>query len=193
MRNTRMHIRLFICLVALSLGPRTALAARDRDAASFPSSITVAGEPLALRGHALLRVGYVFKVYHAALYLGAEVAAERVFDDVPKRLEIAYLRPFTARQIREAGDAILARQVGPGELAALSARLARINALYRDIQPGDRYTLTYVPGEGSTLALNGQALGTVEGADFAAAYFGIWLHPGTTHPELRAALLGEDG
>ena len=62
----------------------------------------------------------------------------------------------------------------------------------RDVQKGDRYALTYVPGAGTTLALNGRPLGTIEGADFAAALFTIWL--GTKDPmdaSFRLALLGE--
>lgn len=43
----------------------------------------------------------------------------------------------------------------------------------------DRYSLTYMPGVGTELALNDNPLGVIDGADFAAAYFRIWLgdHP----------------
>jgi hypothetical protein len=43
------------------------------------------------------------------------------------------------------------------------------------VKPGDRSALTYVPGHGTELSINGRSKGWVEGADFAAAYFQIWL------------------
>jgi hypothetical protein len=62
--------------------------------------------------------------------------------------------------------------------------------LYRDVKPGDRYALTYVPGVGTELALNGTRLGTVAGADFAAAVFAIWLGPKAIDDSLKTQLLG---
>ena len=49
-------------------------------------------------------------------------------------------------------------------------RIDRMNRHYRDIKPGDRYALTFIPGRGTELSLNGTALVTIEGDDFAAAY-----------------------
>ena len=46
---------------------------------------------------------------------------------------------------------------------------------YRDVQPGDRYSLTYIPGRGTELALNGQPIGMIKGADFAAVIYAMWL------------------
>ncbi len=45
-------------------------------------------------------------------------------------------------------------------------------------------------GIGSELALNNRPLAVIEGADFAAAYFGIWLDDRTHYPEFRKELLG---
>ena len=42
----------------------------------------------------------------------------------------------------------------------------------------------------SVCALNGAPLGTVEGADFAAALFAIWLGPKAIDESLKAQLLG---
>jgi nicotinate-nucleotide pyrophosphorylase len=49
------------------------------------------------------------------------------------------------------------------------------NSLYEDVQPGDRYSLTYIPGRGTELALNGKIKGIIKGADFASALFSMWL------------------
>jgi hypothetical protein len=58
------------------------------------------------------------------------------------------------------------------------------------VKPGDRYALTYVPGVGTELTLNGSPLGTVAGADFASAVFAIWLGPKALDESLKTQLLG---
>ena len=49
--------------------------------------------------------------------------------------------------------------------------------------------MTYLPGRGTELALNGTPLAVIEGADFAAAYFGIWLGPNSIDDRLKRDLL----
>ena len=151
------------------------------------------GSRMTLRGEGLLRVGYLFKVYEARLFVQENAPTADVLTDVAKRLEIRYLRPIKAADIIEIGDQTLQRQVGPEQLQQIQDRVATINSWYADVRPGDIYTLTYVPGQGSELALNGKSLGTIEGADFAAAYFGIWLDHRTKYTEFRNALLGGSG
>lgn len=149
-----------------------------------------AGETLfVLNNAALLKVKVFFKVYAAGLYLADSKDVSRVLDDVPKRLEIAYLRDIPKSIIVDAAEDYLKTNLKPAELSAIRARVDEINKLYSDVKEGDRYVLTYRPGVGCELALNGKSLGVIPGADFAAAYFGIWLGPGCAAPSLRDALL----
>ena len=90
----------------------------------------------------------------------------------------------------QAADDLLARSHPPEHIARLRERLDALHALYRDVEEGDRYRLTYVPGVGTTLALNGQPLGTIPGADFARDYFGIWLGPEPINESFRDQILG---
>ena len=64
------------------------------------------------------------------------------------------------------------------------------NSLYEDVQPGDRYSLTYVPGIGTELALNGKPKGIIEGVEFAAAVFSIWLGPKPINKTFKKQILG---
>ena len=57
------------------------------------------------------------------------------------------------------------------------------------MEPGDRYALTYLPGEGTELAKNGVRLALVPGEEFAEAYFGIWLGEAPLDRNLRDQLL----
>jgi hypothetical protein len=137
----------------------------------------------------LLRYMYVIKGYVAALYLGDGVRPADVLSDVPKRLELNYFYAIKGEDFGKAGDQILAQNVDAATVEKLKPQLARINSLYTDVKPGDRYSLTYVPGAGTELALNGQRRGVIEGADFAAAYFSIWLGPQPIDAALRSQLL----
>ena len=118
---------------------------------------------------------FLFDVYVAGLYLPPDVEPSRVLDDVPKRIEFHYLVSIDGKDFGPAGEKILRRGLSEEALAPLADRLARIRAAYRDVEPGDRYALTYVPGRGTELSMNGQPILTIEGADFARAYFSIWL------------------
>lgn len=68
-------------------------------------------------------------------------------------------------------------------------RIDKHNALYRDVQPKDRYSLTYLPGKGTELALNGEPLGTIEGADFARALYAMWLGDKPMNASFKRQLL----
>lgn len=155
----------------------------------FPPEVAYKDVKLSLHGHALLRYKVVFKVYNIALYLADGVPAERVFDDVPKRLEVKYLLGLTKANILEAGDVALRASVDPATLESLKDRIDQINSLYQDVGKGDTYAITYIPGEGTELALNGERKGIIDGADFAAAYFKIWLGDNAPRPDVRDKLL----
>lgn len=142
---------------------------------TFAESFRAGDTVLILHNAALLRYRKVIKAYVAAIYLPEGVRPENALDDVPKRLEISYLVSINGPDFGKGAEPVLRRNQTPEELARLRGRVDRLNALYRDVKPGDRYALTYLPGRGTELTLNGVPLTVIEGADFARAYFGIWL------------------
>ena len=148
-------------------------AAAELEGVHFADEVRAGEVTLRLSCVGLLRYRLFIKAYVAALYLGDGAVADNLLADVPKRLELSYFWSIRGADFGKAGDQILAQNVDAQAFAALRPRLDRINGWYRDVKPGDRYSLTYVPGAGTELALNGNRLGVVEGADFAAAYFRI--------------------
>lgn len=155
----------------------------------FADSATIGGKPVPLRNAALLRYLKFIKAYVAALYVPEGVKADDVLADVPKRLELSYLVSIKGPDFHKGAAPVLERNQTPADLARLRGRLDRINAAYKDVTPGDRYSLTYLPGRGTELALNGTPLIVIEGADFAAAYFGIWLGREPIDEKLKRDLL----
>jgi hypothetical protein len=133
------------------------------------------GVDFVLHGAGFLRVGFVFKAYGAALYVQRHADAARILEDVPKRLEIHYLHNTPRARMIEAADTTLARNLDPAALAAVRADVARLHAAYTDRRAGDVAALTYVPGRGTSLAVNGAERIRIMGPAFAAAYFAVWL------------------
>lgn len=156
---------------------------------TFPGSYTGDGAVLHLHNAALLRYKILFRGYVVGLYLPEGADPSSVLEDVPKRMEFSYFWSIPGKEFGKAGEKILARNVNEKTLERLRGRLDRIDRAYRDIRPGDRYALTYVPGRGTELSYNGIPLTVIEGADFAAAYFSIWLGEKPLDDGLKKELL----
>ncbi len=157
---------------------------------TFEDRIEVDGTSLTLRGTGLFRYRIILKAYVGALYMLDGTPSEKVLSDTPKRLEIEYFHPIKGEDFGLASNKVMARNVDPETLENLKPRLEKLNALYRDVQPGDRYSLDYVPGKGTELALNGESLGLVEGADFASALYAMWLGEKPMNKFFKRQLLG---
>jgi len=161
-------------LTLLVMVPAAGVSAEIEDV-PFPDSVASGEDALPLFGLGLLRYRVLFRGYVGGLYLPRGSHSTQALDDIPKALELYYFWDIEGRFFGEAADELLARTHPPERIAALRGRLDRLHRLYRDVKPGDRYRLTYTPGRGTTLSYNDKPLGTIEGADFAADYFGIWL------------------
>ncbi len=110
--------------------------------------------------------------------------------DTAKRIELEYFRSIKGKDFGPATDKSIAKNVDSATYDRLRPRIDYHNSLYTDVQPGDRYSLTYIPGRGTELALNGEPKGLIEGADFAAAVFSIWLGPKPINKSFKKQILG---
>ncbi len=159
---------------------------------SFEQRRQVADVELQLNGAALLTWAVFFDVYVGAFYLPDGQPGSRWTEDVPKLLEISYLRNFKAEDFSSSSDKLLRENLPPQEYQALAERLGQFYQLFRDISPGDRYSLVYHPSKGTELRLNGEPLGSVAGNDFAVAYFGLWIGPQPISESFRDRLLSDN-
>ncbi len=126
-----------------------------------------------------------FLVYDATLW--------SVGDDPlrpPLALKLTYRRKLDGKAIAEASVKEM-RGLGIDEtrLQRWGERMAQI---FPNVSPGD-HILGLHRAEGARFFLNGRLLGGIDEPDFAAAFFGIWLDPRTSAPELRSALLRPPG
>jgi len=183
--------RIFALIFAAILIPTSVVQSAEIEGVRFPEQLQMGEAQLKLRGTGLLRYRTIFKAYVAALYLGEGAGPDDVLGEVPRRLEIEYFWAIPRDRFAEATIEGIARHVDAETLEGLRPRIAQFNEFYEDIEPGDRYSLTYLPGRGTELELNGESRGVVAGADFASALFAIWLGPNSLSDGLRRQLLAK--
>lgn len=174
-----------VAFVMLASGPDAA----DIDGVHFKERLKLNNTTLKLAGTGLLRY-WGFKAYVGDLYLEEGCPIGEALSDRAKRIELQYKRSIKGKNFGPATDKSIAENIDPATLRRLRPRLDYHNSLYEDVQPGDRYSLTYIPGQGTELALNGDPKGVIEGADFAAAVFSIWLGPKPLNESFKKQILG---
>ncbi len=181
-------VYIIIALIAMIfILPRSEAA--EVNGIKFDDQYATGDTMLKIRGAGLLRVMVFAKVYVSALYLPEDCASKMVLSDVPKRLEVEYMRSIAGNDFGHVTNKKISENVDPQTYERLRSRIEYHNSLYQDVQPGDRYSLTYIPGKGTELALNGEPQGVIEGADFAAAVFSMWLGSKPISESLKKDLL----
>ena len=185
-------IAVLATLMPLTAMSTTAIASGDANI-HFDKRIDVGGQQLEMKGNGILRYMRLIKVYAGALYTLPGVSPDGVLADTPKRLVVEYFLDLNGEDFGPATYKVLADNISADEIERLRSRIDYHNSLYEDVQPGDRYSLTYVPGVGTELALNGVPRGVIEGADFAAAIFSLWLGDQPIDERFKRSLLGKNG
>ncbi len=163
--------------------------AAEIEGVNFDDQYQLEDGVLKIRGTGIMQVMIFAKVYAGALYLPEDTPSKLALSDVPKRLEVEYFRSFAGDEFGPATNKKISENVDPQTYKRLQPRIEYHNSLYQDVQPGDRYALTYIPGKGTELTLNGEPKGIIEGADFAAALFSIWLGSRPISDSMKKELL----
>ncbi len=193
-REIRHHMMPLVLMALLLAGPAAAAVESGVEFDEVARVDTPRDEPieLPLCSTGLLRYKRIFRGYAAALYRAQCDVAEPDLAAAPLRLELSYFWSIGGHRFGEAAERMLRKNLDPAEFAEIEVRMRRLHAAYQSVSPGDRYALTYKPGIGTELSLNGETLVNVEGEDFARAYLGLWLGDAPMDQKLRNALLARD-
>ncbi|MGM0417694.1 MAG: chalcone isomerase family protein [Thermodesulfobacteriota bacterium] len=130
---------------------------------------------LFLRGTATYRYLKLIRAYSGALYMKKEDDSKKILDKIPKRLVLEYFQGIESEDFFRATIEMMGKNINKSELTLLKNQLETLRKTYRDVKPGDRYSITYFPDTGTELALNGKELNLFKGELFARAMFSIWL------------------
>jgi len=130
---------------------------------------------------------YFFHVYDARLWTQPSFDIER-YSEQRLALELQYGRELLGALIAERSLEEMRRgaEITPAQQRVWLAAMQRC---FPDVVEGDRMTGVQLPGAAARFFVNGAFVGEVRDAEFARLFFGIWLAPTTSEPELRAALL----
>ncbi len=167
------------------------LHAAQIEGVNFEETAVISGKTATLRGTSLLRYMLLIKAYVGAFYLEKGVSSNDALTDVPRRLVLHYFHAIPAEDFATATTEMIKKNVSYSRFRALQPEIAQLNALYKDVNPGDEYRATYIPGIGTELALNGAVLGVVPGAEYSAAFFSIWIGKNPIDKGFRNNLLGK--
>jgi hypothetical protein len=145
---------------ALALGAVTASAATIAGA-RIEDSVSVNNQTLVLNG-AGLRKKFVVKVYVGALYLPSKQnnAAAILAADAPRRMVMHFLFDVDKEKMAEAWGEGLAANT-PNAAPDVKAAFKNLSSWMEDMKEGQRIVLTYVPGTGTTVEVNGKNKGTL--------------------------------
>ena len=176
---------------ALALSAVTASAATVAGA-KIEDSVTVANHTLVLNG-AGVRKKFVVKVYVGALYLPSkQTSATAILGaDAPRRMVMHFLFDVDKEKMAEAWAEGLTANT-PNASPAVKTAFKTLSSWMEDMKDGQRIVLTYLPGVGTTVEVNGKTKGTLGGKDVSDAILNTWIGskpaPGG---DFKAAVLGQ--
>jgi hypothetical protein len=128
-----------------------------------------------------------FEVYDAKLWTRPGFAPTQ-YARHPFALELQYLRALKGDAIAQRSLDEMKRQ-GPINEQQSQAWLKTMQELFPDVKNGDRITGVNQPEQGAEFWVNDRLVGQVNDTQFAQMFFGIWLSPQTSVPDLRKSLL----
>ncbi|HEX7029509.1 MAG TPA: chalcone isomerase family protein [Gammaproteobacteria bacterium] len=161
---------------------------------TLPDTVELGGQELVLNGMGL-REKFWVDVYVGALYLPepADTAETAINMDGPSRVVMHFVHDAPADKIVDGWKEGFANNNEKAVIDALGERIATFNGFFtEDIVEGQAVVLDYVPGQGTTVSIDGEMKGTIEGADFNRALRAVWLGPKPPSKEFRGGLLGKE-
>jgi hypothetical protein len=158
---------------------------------TLPDTAQVGGKTLVLNGLGL-RTKYMVKVYVAGLYLEKKSSdADAICKtDAPRQIVMKFVHSASKSQMSDAFEEGFSNNA-PDANKTMKPDIDRLLGALEPVKPGDEMVFTYVPGAGTTFALNGKEKLTISNAAFAPVLFSVWLGPKPPNAELKKGLLGQ--
>ena len=162
----------------------------------YAPTTAVGNANLQLNG-AGIRYKAIFKVYAAALYLGAKATTPEAVYAAPgiKRLHVVMLRDIDANELGKLftdGMQKNATREEFGKVIPGTLKLADIFSTKKRLVAGDAFFIDYTPGTGTVVSINGTAASEpIAEPVFFTAMMKIWLGASPADWQLKDALLGQ--
>jgi hypothetical protein len=144
---------------------------------TLPDKADAGGQSLVLNGLGL-RSKFFIKVYVGGLYLPQKEksAAKILSGDTPRRMVMHFLYSVNKDQMCDAWKEGL-EQNTPKAAPEVKKDFATLCSWMEAIPKGHELVLTYVPGTGTQVEVNGKVKGTLAGKPTSDAILGTWIGP----------------
>ncbi len=185
-----MYLRIVVAL-ALMLSSVMAFA-KEVAGVTLPETVTLGSKPLVLNG-AGVRSKFFIKVYVGALYLSARTRdAETILRNTGPVAMHMYIvhSEISKEKLVDAWTDRFDANLDAAARARLGPRIERFDAMFPTVHKGDVMRLDYLPGAGTTVWINNEKRGVIEGEDFMHAWLRIWLGREPADGGLKQELLG---
>ena len=167
------RVALMLVLLGMLFSAPDALAL-EGDASLFAPVQKLHDVELVRQGVGRLR-RWMIKGCDIALYAPPGTTLQTLFDGRAKALEFVYYVRIAGEQFALASDETLKAELSSETYSRFKAQIDEMGSYFAAVEPGDRYLLYFVPGQGTALDLNGKRRGLIPGDEFADVYFRIWL------------------
>ena len=133
---------------------------------TLPDTEQVGSTKLVLNGLGL-RTKIMVKVYVAGLYLEQKSSdpSAIIKADAPKRIVMQFVHGASKSQMSDAFNESF-NDNSPDAVKTMKPDIDRLLGALEPVKPGDQMVFTYVPGTGTTFAINGQEKLTIAGPAF---------------------------
>ena len=183
-------MRRLILAAALTLA--TAAGAATLAGVNIPEHLNVGNQHFMLNG-AGLRKKLFIKVYTGALYLNAKQAnpAAILAADAPRRQVMHFVFNVDKGKIAEAWEEGLEDNT-PNASPEVKTAFKTLATWMEDMKDGQEIVLTYLPGTGTTVEVNGKVKGTLGGKAVSDAILNTWIGPKPgPGADFKKAVLGQ--
>ena len=184
-------MRKLILSATVALALAIPVAAANVAGVNMEDKVTIGTQTLVLNG-AGLRKKFVIKVYVGGLYLPSKQAsaATIIATDQPRRMVMHFLYSVSKSQMAEAWNEGLTDNT-PKASPEVKTAFKTLEGWMEDVPKGNRIVLTYVPGTGTTVEVNGKSKGTLGGKAVSDAILNTWLGPDPAPgADFKKAVLG---
>ena len=166
-------MRNFFIAIVLLVTPTLALAARPPELALMKKEAPVGS--------------YSFRKLMLHVYDISFWSDSGSWSKAPYALSITYDMHFSPDELAErTGDEMKGVSTLPPETIAKYTELLR--GIYPQVKDGDRLTALQQDKETTVFYHNGKQVGVVKDMQFAHAFFGIWLSPKSSEPDMQKQL-----
>jgi hypothetical protein len=189
-----MHLkRVWMIAPSLLLLATGGLHAREIKGVQVPEQVSISGRECKLNGAGVLKWLFV-SIYVAAAWMEkpTQDAQQALDSDQVKRIEATYFVNAPGKDLMNGLRKELDKQPEAVRQAQRANHERFLSFFAEGIRTGGSMRITYIPGKGTEVALNGEAKGVIGGRDFMQSVFAIWFGPDPTTEQIKRALLGGD-